>query len=126
MLLSMFDIAHFCTMYMFCATHLFSRARKKGFSLFSCGATPSRLWGDPVQNRPQNPAPAGCHFSTTKSRSEVPDRGDFGEENCVGKGGADKAKKRKKGCAKEGGERLGLTLTTQTPLIQGVEFHPLN
>ena len=26
-------------------------------------------WGDPVQNRPQNPAPAGCLFSTRKSRT---------------------------------------------------------
>ena len=61
------------------------------------------LWGDPVQNRPQNPAPAGCHFSTTKSRCEVPERGDFGEENCVGKGGADKAKKGRKDAQKKVG-----------------------
>ena len=75
--------------------HLFSRARKKGFSFFV-------LWGDPVQNRPQNPAPAGCLFSTRKSRSEDPERGDFGEENCVGKGGADRAKKGKKDAQKVG------------------------
>ena len=29
---------------------------------------PFFLWGDPVQNRPQNPAPASCLFSTRKSR----------------------------------------------------------
>ena len=79
--------------------HLFLRARKKGFSFFSCGAVP-------VQNRPQNPAAAGCLFSTRKSRFEVPERGDFGEENCPGKGGADRAKKRKKGCTKKGGIRF--------------------
>ena len=67
------------------------------------------LWGDPVQNRPQNPAPAGCHFSTTKNRSEVPEGGDFGEENCVGKGGADKAKKGKKDAQKKVGPEKGDT-----------------
>ena len=37
-------------------------------------------------------------FSTPdrKSRSEVPDGGDFGEENCLGKGGADRGEKGKK------------------------------
>ena len=76
--------------------HLFSRTRKKGFSSFF-------LWGDPVQNRPQNPAPGGSLFSARKSRSEVPERQDFGEENWLGKGGVDRGKKRKKGCAKKGG-----------------------
>ena len=76
-------------------THLFSRARKKGFSFFSVRR--------PRPDRPQNPAPAGCVFSTRKSRSEVPEREDFGEENCLGKGGADRAKKGKKGCTKKVG-----------------------
>ena len=89
-------------------SHLFSRARKKGFSFFF-------LWGDPVQNRPQNPAPARCLFSTRKSRSEVPERGDFGEENCVGKCGADRAKKRKKGCTKKGGLFRGLQKVPELP-----------
>ena len=76
--------------------HLVSRARKKrDFPFFF-------LRGDPVQNRPHNPAPVGCLFSTRKSRPEVPERGDFGEENCPGKDGADRAKKRKKGCTKKG------------------------
>ena len=67
-----------------------TRKKKKGFSFFF-------LWGDLVQNRPQNPAPAGCLFSTRKSRSEVAERGDFFlEENCLGKGGADRAKKAKR------------------------------
>ena len=39
--------------------------------------------------------PVGCLFSTRKSRPEVPERGDLGEENCPGKGGADRAKKKK-------------------------------
>ena len=52
--------------------HLILRARKnKGFSSFV-------LWGDPVQNPPQNPAPADCLLSTRKSRFEVPERGEFG------------------------------------------------
>ena len=91
-------------------THLFSRARKKGFSFFF-------LWGDPVQNRPQNPAPARCLFSTRKSRSEVTERGDFGEENCVGKCGADRAKKGKKDAQKKVG-----TIINSCPAIESVTF----
>ena len=37
-----------------------ARQKKKDFPFFPLG--------DPVQNRPQNPAPAGCLFSTRKSR----------------------------------------------------------
>ena len=85
-------------------SHLFSRARKKGFSFFF-------LWGDLVQNRPQNPAPASCLSSTRKSRSEVPEREDFGEENCLGKGGAEKAKKGKKDAQK----KVGLSDPTALP-----------
>ena len=59
--------------------------KKKDF-LFS-------LWGDPVQNRTQNPALASCLFSTRETRSQVPGGGDFGEQNCLGKGGVDSAKK---------------------------------
>ena len=66
------------------------------------------LWGDLVQNRPQNPAPGGCLFSMRKSRSEVPEREDFGEENCLGKGGADRVKKGKKDAQK----KVGLSLKT--------------
>ena len=83
---------------------------------------PFFLWGDPVQNRLQNPAPAGCLFSTRKSRSEVPERGDFGEENCLGKGGVDwgkKQKKRKKGCTKE---RLVSVVTFCHPAIDPSTF----
>ena len=78
-------------------SHLFCRApEKKSFLFF--------LWGDPVQNRPQNPAPAGCLFSTKKSRSEIPERGEFWEENWLGKGGVDTAKKeQKKGMRTKGG-----------------------
>ena len=76
----------------------FARQKKRIFLFF--------LWGDLVQNRPQNPAPAGCFFSTRKSRSEVPERGDFGEENCLGKGAGGQGKKRKKGCTKKGGRLL--------------------
>ena len=75
----------FCNLY---SPFFFARQKKRIFLFF--------LWGDPVQNRPQNPAPAGCLFSTRKSRSEVPERGDFGEENCLGKGGADREKKEKR------------------------------
>ena len=76
----------------------FFRAPEKRIFLFF-------LWGDPAQNRPQNPAPGSCLFSTRKSRSEVPERQDFGGENCMGKGGADKAKKGKKDAQKKVGKR---------------------
>ena len=68
---------------------LLSRARKKGFSFFF-------LWGDPVQNRPQNQAPAGCLFSTRKSRSGVPERGDFGARGRMGRTGQKKEKRMRK------------------------------
>ena len=68
--------------------------QKKNISFFS-------LWGDPIRNRPQNPALAGCPFSTRKSRSEVPERGDFGEENYLGKGGVDRGTKGKKDVRKK-------------------------
>ena len=71
----------------------FARQKKRIFLFF--------LGGDLVQNRPQNPAPASCLFSTRKSRSEVPEREDFGEENSLGKGGADRAKKGKKDAQKK-------------------------
>ena len=49
--------------------------KKKGFCLFSCGATPS-------QNRPPKPLQVGL-FSTRQSRSEVPERGDFGDDKIL-------------------------------------------
>ena len=55
----------------------FAHQKKRIFLFF--------LWGDAVRNRPQNPAPGGCLFSTRKSRSEVSGRQEFGEENCLGK-----------------------------------------
>ena len=69
----------------------FSRApgRKRDFPFFQWG-------GDPVQNRPRNPAPASCLFSTRKSRSEVPERGDFGEKFAWGRVGRTGQKKREK------------------------------
>ena len=82
-----------------CAKSLtfFRAPAKKDFPFF--------LWGDLVQNRTQNPAPAGCLFSTRKSRSEVPERGDFGEDNCLGKGGrTGQEKKKEKGCTQKGGK----------------------
>ena len=68
--------------------HLFSHARKSNLPFLPVG--------QPLQNRSQNPAPAGCLFSTRKSRSEVPERGDFGAENCLGKGGVDRVQKKDK------------------------------
>ena len=88
----------------------FARQKKRIFLFF--------LWGDLVQNRPQNPAPAGCLFSTKKSRSEVPEREDFGEENCLGKGGADRAKKGKKDAQK----KVGLPL--RRPGIESPRIAP--
>ena len=92
----------------------FSRAPgKKDFPFF--------LWGDPAQNRPQNPALAGCLFSTRKSRSEVPGRGEFWEENCLGKGGVDRAKKGKKDAQKKVGKGV-FGRCTFTP-VSGVKVH---
>ena len=47
------------------------------------------------QFRAEPSALAGHLFSTRKSRSEVPERGGFGEENCPEKGGVDKGEKKK-------------------------------
>ena len=71
-------------------THLFSCARKKkkDFPFFPVGR--------PRPKPSQNPVFAGCLFSTRKARPEVPEGGDFGAENCLGKGGVDRAKKGKK------------------------------
>ena len=79
----------------------FARQKKRIFLFF--------LWGDPVQNRPQNPAPAGCLFSTRKSRSEVPERGDCGEENCPGRVGRKEQKKEKGMHKKRWGIQEGFT-----------------
>ena len=62
------------------------------FLTFFCAPEKKRIsfffmWGDPIQNRARNPASGGCLFSTRKSRSEVPERQNLGEENCLGKGG---------------------------------------
>ena len=64
----------------------FLARQKKGFSFFSCGATPSRTVPK-IQ-------PLQVAFSL--------------EENCLGKGGVDRDKKRKKGCTKKGGLPHGL------------------
>ena len=67
------------------------------------------LWVDPVQNCPQNPAPAGCLFSTREkcreSAFEVAEKGDFWEEHCLGKGGVDRAKKGKKDAQQKAGKK---------------------
>ena len=73
------------------------KKKKKGFSFFC-------LWGDPVQNRPQNPALAGCLFSMRKSRSEVPETGGFRGRKVPGEGPGGQGKKRKKGCTKKNQE----------------------
>ena len=78
-------------------THLFlARQEEKIFSFLPVGRRASRTV-------PKNPAPASCLFSTRKSRFEVPERRDFGEENCLGKGGVDKAQKGKKDAQKKSG-----------------------
>ena len=66
----------------------FARQKKRIFLFF--------LWDDPVQNRPQNPAPAGCLFSTRKSRSEVPERGILGKKIAWGRVGRTGQKKEKR------------------------------
>ena len=105
-------------------THLFSRARKKRIFLFF-------LWGNRVQNRPQNPAPAGCLFSTRKSGLEIPERGDFGEENCLGKGGVDRAKKGKKDAQKKLGKchilsKISAKTVTRIRTILSSQIYPFS
>ena len=78
-------------------THPFSRARKKGFSFFSCGVTPSR-----TVNKTQPLEVAFPLRERVDLRSQK--EGDFGEENCLGKGGVDRAKKGKKDAQKKVGE----------------------
>ena len=82
----------------FCTLTFYRAPGKKGCSFFP-------LWGDPVRNRPQNPAPAACLFSTRKSRFEVPERGILGKKIAWGRVGVERAKKKKKkgkkGCAKK-------------------------
>ena len=76
----------------------FSRARKKDFPFFPVG-----------RPRPEpSPKPSPCRLR--KSRSEVPERGNFGEENCPGKGGANRTKKGKKDAQKKVGESNGTVL----------------
>ena len=70
----------------------FARLKKKDFPCFCVGPEPSPKL-----------SPAGCIFSTRKSRSEVRERGDFGEEKCLGKGGADGTKKGTKDAQKKVG-----------------------
>ena len=100
-------------------SHLFSRARKKGFSFFACGGTLSRTV----------PKTAGCLFSTRKSRSEAPERGDFGEENCLGKSRVDRGKKGKKDAQKNVGdsrpEIKGWNVRNHLLYsVKGVNLHP--
>ena len=66
-----------------------------GFFFFSFGTINSRKNSLVAQRSPPT-------LLLEKSRSEGPERGDFGEENRLGKGGVDRVKK-KKGRAKTGG-----------------------
>ena len=74
---------------------IFSRARKKGFSFFSCGATPSRTV--------PKTQPLQVAFSLLERVDLRFQRGDYREENWLGKGGVDRAKKGKKDAQKKGG-----------------------
>ena len=78
----------------------FSRApekKKKGFSFLSCGATPSR-----TVPKTQPLQVAFSLLERVDLRSQK--RGILGEENCLGKGGVDRAKKGKKDAQKGGFE----------------------
>ena len=74
---------------------LFSRARRKGISFFSCGATPSRTV---PQTQPLQVALSLLERVDLRSQKE----GIFGR-NLPGEGRGGQSKKRKKGCAKKGG-----------------------
>ena len=85
----------------------FRAPKKKGFSFFSVG-----------RPRPEPSPKPSCLFSTRKSRSEVPERGDFGEENCRGKGGADRAKKGKKDAQKKVGFDLARKFQSRRAILE--------
>ena len=61
--------------------------KKKGFSLFSCGATPSRTVPETQ--------PLQVAFSLLESRSEVPERADSGEGKWPGEGSTGQKKGKK-------------------------------
>ena len=87
------------------STRLFWGARKKGFSLFSCGATPSRT------------VPKTQPLQVTFSLQERVDLrsqkvGILGKKIAWGRVGWTGQKKRKKGCAKKGGSKGGYRTLT--------------
>ena len=53
------------------------------------------------------PVPAGCLFSTRKTRSEVPERGDLGEDFCLGRGGGWTGQKKEKRMHKKRWDEFG-------------------
>ena len=67
-------------------SHLFSRAIRKDFPFF--------LWRDPLQNRPKTQPLQVALLLLERV---------LGEENCLGKGGVDMAKKGKKDAQKKKG-----------------------
>ena len=74
----------------------FRAPEKKDFPFFSCGATPPRTV--------PKTQPLQVAFSLRERVDlKFPERGDFGEENYVGKGGADRAKKGKRDVQKKVG-----------------------
>ena len=81
----------------------FARQKKKDFPFFPGGATSSRTV---PKTQPLQVAFALRERVDLRSQK----REGFGEENCLGKGGADRAKKRKKGCTKKGGS-MSVSLT---------------
>ena len=92
-------------------THLFLRARKKDFP-FSCGATPSRT-------HPLQVAFSLQERVDLRSLKE----GDFGEEDCLGKGVVDRAKKGKKDAQKKVGNSVfePSKLVSTTTLLLNLE-----
>ena len=70
-------------------THLFFARQKKGFSFFFLG-------GDPVQNRPQNPAPASWFSLLERVDLRSQKEGILGKRIAWGRVGWTEQKKRKK------------------------------
>ena len=96
------------------STHLFfARQKKKGFSFFPCGATSSRTV--------PNTQPLQVAFSLRERVDLRSQKGGFWEENCLGKGGADRAKKGKKDAQKKVGQSLSVSFNFGS--IRGRKAH---
>ena len=96
-----------------CKTHLFSRARKKGFSFFSCGATPS---GTVPKTQPLQVAFSLPERADLRSQKEG-----FWGRKLPGEGWGGEGKQKEKRMRKKKLENIHVSKECSTPGFQGVE-----